>query len=167
MGHKIPGTVSRVSFPYAFKVWLPLKWAYAPRHHQPVLFLNLKLQRPLFPIYLVLCSTTMQALLDATWVQMSVYLARSFRNLGIASAVPGQSVHGIIDCNALDNLLIGAITVVDLTPGTINQLMILNSVPHEGYSPIGAQTTAAGEKLRQLARAVRVSQIIAYERTPY
>ena len=109
----------------------------------------------------------MQALLDASCAQMSVYLARSFRNLGIASAVPGQNVHGIIDANALDDLLIGAINVVELTPGTVNQLQILNSVPHEGYSPIGAQTTAAGEKLRQLAREVRISQIIAYEKTPY
>ena len=104
-----------MNFPYAFKVWLPRKWAYAPRHRQPVLFLNLKLQRLLFLNYLVLCSTTMQALLDATWAQMSVYLSRSFRNLGVASAVPGQNVHGIIDASALDDLLIGAITAVDLT----------------------------------------------------
>ena len=88
---------------------------------------------------------------------MSIYLASSFRNLGIASAVPGQSVHGIINADAIDDLLIGDITIDDLTPRTVDQLQILNNVPHEGYSPIGAQTTAAGEKLRQLARAVRVS----------
>ena len=98
---------------------------------------------------------------------MSIYLAKSFRNLGIASAVPGQSVHGIINADAIDGILIGDITIDDLTPGTVNQLQILNNVPHEGYSPIGARTTAAGEKLRQLAREVRVSQIIAYEKTPY
>ena len=109
----------------------------------------------------------MQALVNAPWVQMSINFARAFRNLGIASAVPGQSVHGIIDANAIDDLRIGAITVDDLTPGTENQLEILNNEPHEGYSPIAPQTTAAGEKLRQLAREVRVSEIIVDERTPY
>ena len=101
----------------------------------------------------------MQALVQATWAQMGTFFWRSLRNLGITSAVPGQSVHGIIDADAVDDLRIGAITYDDLTPGTVNELTILNNEPHEGYSPIPVQDTAAGRKLHQLAREARVSQI--------
>ena len=105
----------------------------------------------------------MQAVVDATWVQMSIYFARAFRNLGIASAVPGQNVHGIIDANAIDDILIGDITLNDLTPGTKNQLAILNNVPHDEFSPFAHQTTLAGKKLRRLAKESKISQLIAHE----